>query len=57
MFMARVLQTLRSVDLPNFLANDAPKPWAGMHLNVALPLFQGFTEVVVGDEVLFCPLL
>jgi hypothetical protein len=44
MFMSCVLQTLRSTDLQFFLPDETPKPWSGLHLNVVLPLFQGFTD-------------
>lgn len=44
MFISCVLQTLRSTDLQFFLPDGTPKPWSGLHLNVVLPLFQGFTD-------------
>lgn len=44
MFIACTLQTLRGADLILFLPGDIPRPCASLHLNVALPIFQGFTD-------------
>ena len=44
MFMACVLQTLRKGDLDIYLPENLSKPWAGRHLNLALPLWQGLNE-------------
>ncbi|KNG86359.1 hypothetical protein ANOM_007288 [Aspergillus nomiae NRRL 13137] len=44
MWMALVFQTLTSVHLDQYLPESVNKLWSGNHLNVALPLWQGFTE-------------
>ncbi|PYH92767.1 hypothetical protein BO71DRAFT_400268 [Aspergillus ellipticus CBS 707.79] len=43
MWMALIFQTLTSLRLKEFLPKDAKILWSGNHLNVALPLWQGFT--------------
>ncbi|KAJ5658378.1 uncharacterized protein N7484_002027 [Penicillium longicatenatum] len=44
MWMCLVFQTLTSFHLDQFLPKDVKSLWAGHHLNVALPLWQGFTD-------------
>lgn len=43
MWMALVFQTLTSLSLDEFLPKYMNTFWSGNHLNVALPLWQGFT--------------
>lgn len=43
MFAACVFQTLRSSDLKSYLPNDIEICWGGRGLNVALPIWQGYT--------------
>lgn len=43
MFMSCVLQTLRHHHLERYLPKGTFIPWAGSHLNIALPLWQGFS--------------
>lgn len=43
MFMSCVLQTLRRHHLECYLPKGTSIPWAGSHLNIALPLWQGFS--------------
>lgn len=43
MFMSCVLQTLRHHNLERYLPKGAFIPSAGLHLNIALPLCQGFS--------------
>ena len=45
MWMSLIFQTLRGVHLEEFLPGDIENLWAGSLLNVALPLWQGFTAV------------
>lgn len=52
MLLSCVFQTLRSKDLQKYLPKGYPMPWAGYHLNVALPLWQGFSDEVNTQEVL-----
>ena len=51
MWMACTLQTLRTVDLVKYLP-QIPMPWAGLHLNVAPPIWQRFpgesNEIALG---------
>jgi hypothetical protein len=51
MWMSLIFQTLRGVHLDEFLPADITRIWAGNHLNVALPLWQGFTAVPDEDAV------
>ncbi|KAE8138501.1 hypothetical protein BDV38DRAFT_282164 [Aspergillus pseudotamarii] len=44
MWMALVFQTLTSLHLNEYLPESVNSLWSGHHLNVALPLWQGFTE-------------
>ncbi|KAE8418752.1 hypothetical protein BDV36DRAFT_294798 [Aspergillus pseudocaelatus] len=44
MWMALVFQTLTSLHLNEYLPESVNRLWSGHHLNVALPLWQGFTE-------------
>ncbi|KAF3029689.1 hypothetical protein E8E15_004065 [Penicillium rubens] len=46
MFLACVLQTLKPSDLEIWLPEDegAQRPWAGLGLNIALPLWQGYSS-------------
>lgn len=57
MWMSLIFQTLRGVQLDEFLPTEIEKLWAGNHLNVALPLWQNFTAVpsadVMGGRVAF----
>lgn len=43
MWMCLVFQTLTPVQLDDYLPEGVQKLWSGNHLNVALPLWQGFT--------------
>ncbi|KAL2828565.1 hypothetical protein BJY01DRAFT_228375 [Aspergillus pseudoustus] len=43
MWMSLVFQTLTSLRLDEYLPKSMPRLWSGNHLNVALPLWQGFT--------------
>ncbi|KAF9883837.1 hypothetical protein FE257_002728 [Aspergillus nanangensis] len=43
MWMCLVFQTLTPLHLYEYLPNHIGKLWSGNHLNVALPLWQGFT--------------
>ncbi len=43
MFLACVFQTLRRHHLERYLPTGTSMPWAGSHLNLALPLWQGFS--------------
>lgn len=43
MWMSLVFQTLTSLSLDEYLPKDVNTFWSGNHLNVALPLWQGFT--------------
>jgi hypothetical protein len=49
--MSLVFQTLRGVHLEEFLPEGIVNLWAGSHLNVALPLWQGFTAVPNADAM------
>ncbi|PLB50512.1 hypothetical protein P170DRAFT_463696 [Aspergillus steynii IBT 23096] len=51
MWMCCLFQTLSTVHLEKYLPTPGPKPWAGHHLNVALPLFQSFTDSPDQDAV------
>lgn len=44
MWMCLVFQTLTSLHLGSWLPKDTNAMWSGNHLNVALPLWQGFTD-------------
>lgn len=44
MWMCLVFQTLTSLHLDSWLSDQATAMWSGNHLNVALPLWQGFTN-------------
>ncbi|KAE8335971.1 hypothetical protein BDV24DRAFT_155573 [Aspergillus arachidicola] len=44
MWMALVFQTLTSLHLDEYLPDSVNRLWSGHHLNVALPLWQGFTD-------------
>lgn len=44
MWMCCIFQTLNSVHLDKYLPENIQKPWAGRHLNVALPLWQSFSN-------------
>jgi hypothetical protein len=44
MWMACVFQTLTPPHLDLYLPADVTRLWAGHHLNVALPLWQSFTD-------------
>jgi hypothetical protein len=44
MWMCLVFQTLTSIHLSSWLPEQANAMWSGNHLNVALPLWQGFTN-------------
>lgn len=44
MWMCLIFQTLRPLHLEQFLPEDVQPLWSGNHLNVALPLWQGFTD-------------
>ncbi|KAE8313701.1 hypothetical protein BDV41DRAFT_564118 [Aspergillus transmontanensis] len=44
MWMALVFQTLTSLHLDEYLPDSVNRLWLGHHLNVALPLWQGFTD-------------
>jgi hypothetical protein len=55
MWMCLVFQTLRTFHLDQFLPEDVQPLWSGNHLNVALPLWQGFTDTdgiqeAIGDR-------
>lgn len=54
MWMCCVFQTLSAVHLEKHLPAPDEKPWAGHHLNVALPLFQSFSDFP-GDDVVSRP--
>jgi hypothetical protein len=51
MWMSLIFQTLRGVHLEEFLPEGTEKLWAGSHLNVALPLWQGFTAIPSRDAM------
>ncbi|OQE46573.1 hypothetical protein PENCOP_c001G02346 [Penicillium coprophilum] len=44
MWMCLVFQTLTSIHLDAWLPKNTNAIWSGNHLNVALPLWQGFTD-------------
>ncbi|KAJ5954177.1 hypothetical protein N7501_008456 [Penicillium viridicatum] len=44
MWMCLVFQTLTSLHLGSWLPKNTNAMWSGNHLNVALPLWQGFTD-------------
>lgn len=44
MWMCLVFQTLTSLHLGSWLSKNTNAMWSGNHLNVALPLWQGFTD-------------
>lgn len=44
MWMCLIFQTLTSLHLSHWLPGNASSMWSGNHLNVALPLWQGFTD-------------
>ncbi|OQD91356.1 hypothetical protein PENSOL_c055G08441 [Penicillium solitum] len=44
MWMYLVFQTLTSLHLGSWLSKNTNAMWSGNHLNVALPLWQGFTD-------------
>ncbi|KAL2814663.1 hypothetical protein BJX63DRAFT_392151 [Aspergillus granulosus] len=44
MWMSLIFQTLTSLRLDEYLPESVPRLWSGNNLNVALPLWQGFTE-------------
>lgn len=44
MWMSLVFQTLTGLHLEQFLPDGMTVAWLGYHLNVALPLWQGFTD-------------
>jgi hypothetical protein len=44
MWMSCIFQTLRVIDLDKFMPEKARRLWAGQHLNIALPLWQSFTN-------------
>lgn len=44
MWMACVFQTSTSIHLHEFLPANVDKAWSGHHLNITLPLWQGFTD-------------
>jgi hypothetical protein len=52
MWMACVFQTLQARDLENFLPESSRKYWSGYHLNIALPLWQNFSDDLNTDETL-----
>ncbi|KAJ0420925.1 hypothetical protein BJY00DRAFT_118539 [Aspergillus carlsbadensis] len=43
MWMSLIFQTLTSLRLDEYLLKSVARLWSGSHLNVALPLWQGFT--------------
>lgn len=51
MWKCCVFQTLSAGHLQKYLPVDSPKPWAGCHLNVALPLFQSFMAMDENEAV------
>ena len=51
MWMSLIFQTLRGIHLDEFLPEGPKSLWAGSHLNVALPLWQGFTAVPNIDAI------
>lgn len=44
MWMCCIFQTLTPLHLDNYLPGNVKKVWAGRHLNVALPLWQSFSN-------------
>ncbi|OKL64009.1 hypothetical protein UA08_00354 [Talaromyces atroroseus] len=51
MFACCIFQTLRPNDLEKYLPTNVPKPWADQHLNLALPLWQGFSDQAMDETV------
>jgi hypothetical protein len=49
-WMCCILQTLPPHHLENYLPSSIKSLWAGRHLNIALPLWQSFSESW-GDRV------
>lgn len=52
MWMSLVFQTLRTFHLDEFLPNGVESLWSGTHLNVALPLWQGFKDQATREAIL-----